>query len=396
MRSEIEAIVASLDTLERSEDVNEAYAIVDRWNRESRTRDLLDLADAIEAGCKVEGAARVSYEAVADHVEEVLALTAGEGHVDALFTLLSKERVRSVQRPRPLELRVRSFASRLGHGQTKEALIAAISRAGGHAAASEHTEVLACWMHETVLRGTALDREEVALAFHAALAKKNHPLGLLPLALLGAESEAPTYMPMYGANAISKAVQRLENGSPSTRTMPPPGEQKSPTATAVPDGALEKRLLEAVVPWTSGSKGAAEAKVFRLEPSIGTSAPGKWLLRALPLACLEGANALHAERTGSEAVWGALFAAAANGGAYTSGLGGAYGRRAAWTSLAALVDAPASATPAQVDEHAGASAFLMFGARDGWWNDVAWDIGALAVRDGGDSVAVLAATDTTD
>ena len=68
--------------------------------------------------------------------------------------------------------------------------------------------------------------------------------------------------------------------------------------------------------------------------------------------------------------------------------------RAAWTSLSALVDAPAAATPAEVDERAGACTFLMFGAPNGWWNDVAWDIGALAVRDGGASVAVLAATDT--
>jgi hypothetical protein len=62
--------------------------------------------------------------------------------------------------------------------------------------------------------------------------------------------------------------------------------------------------------------------------------------------------------------------------------------------MAALVDAPASATAAEVDERAGACAFLMFGAAGGFWNDVAWDIGVLAVRDGGASVAVLAATDT--
>lgn len=391
MASEIEVIVSSLETLERSEDVNQAYATVDRWNREGRTGDLLDLAAAIEAGCKAEGPARVSYEVVADHVEEVLALTAGSDHIDALFTLLSKERVKSVQRPRSIELRARSFASRLGHGQTKDALVSAITRAGQK---SEHTEILACWMHETVLRGTSLDREEAAIHFHAALAEKNHPLAHLPLTLLGAESEAPTYMPMYGANAISTAVQRLESGPSSTRTMPPPGDQKAPTATVVPDPALEKRLLEAVAPWMSGSNGNAEAKVFALEPSIGSSAPGKWLLRALPLACLEGAAALRAERTGPEAVWGALFAAAANGGAYSSGLGGAYGRRAAWTSLAALVDERPDAAPANVDARASACSFVMFGAAGGWWHDVAWDIGAIAVREDGASVAVLAATDT--
>src|SRR3954462_7998393 len=100
MANEIEAIVQSLRALERAEDVNQAYALVDRWNRESRTRDLLDLAAAIERSCDVAGAARLPYEAVADHVEEVLALTAGPDHIDALFALLAKQRLRSVQRPR--------------------------------------------------------------------------------------------------------------------------------------------------------------------------------------------------------------------------------------------------------------------------------------------------------
>jgi hypothetical protein len=393
MANEIDAIVQSLKSPPDG-DVNHAYATVDRWNREGRTADLLALSAAIEAGCEAEGAARIPFEAVADHVEEVLALTAGSDHIDALFTLLGRVRVKSVQRARPLELRVRSFASRLGHGQTKDALLAAIGRAGEKA---EHTEILACWMHETVLRGTSLDREEVALRFQARLAAESHALGHLPLSLLPAESEAPTYMPMYGANAISNAVQRLESGASSTRTMPPPGDQPAPTAAAVADVAVDQRLLEAVIPWTSGSNGNAEAKVFTLTPAIGKVAPGKWLLRALPLACLEPgtpAAPLRTERTGPEAVWGALFAAAANGGAYSSGLGGAYGRRAAWISLAALVAAAPDAAPAAVDALASTCTFLMFGAAGGWWHDVAWDIGALAVRPDGASVAVLAATDT--
>ncbi|MDB4938246.1 MAG: hypothetical protein JWP87_5218 [Labilithrix sp.] len=389
MPNEIEGIVAGL---RGAEDVNQAYAVVDRWNRESRTADLLELAAAIEKACDVTGAAKFPYEAVADHVEEVLALTAGPDHIDALFTLLARDRVRSMQRPRPPEMRVRAFASRLGHGQTKAALDATIARLGDK---KENVEVLACWMHETVLRGTALDREPAIAAFHARLAAEKHPLGELPLTLLESESEAPTYMPMYGANAISKAVARLESGPTSTRTIPPPGEHDAPRTSRIEDPALEARLREAVGPWTTGSNGKAEAKVFRIEPAIASASPGRWLLRALSLECIEGAQALlHAERSGPDAVWGALFAAAANGGAYSSGLGGAYGRRAAWTSLAALVDAPATATAAEVDAVAPSSQFLVFGASGGgWWNDVAWDIGTLALRPGGASVAVLAATD---
>ena len=390
MANEIDAVVESLKSLPAG-DVNHAYAIVDRWNRESRTADLLGLAAALESRCDVDGAARIPFEAVADHVEEVLALTAGSDHIDALFSLLGRVRVKSVQRARPLELRVRSFASRLGHGQTKDALLAAIGRAGTN---DEHTEILACWMHETVLRGTALAREDVALRFQAQLTALGHPLGHLPLSLLPAEAEAPTYMPMYGASAISNALQRLESGAVSTRTVPPPDEQPAPTPSRAVDGAVERQLFEAVTPWTSGSNGKAEAQVFGLDPPIGTAAPGRWLLRALPLECLDGAAALSAERTGPEAVWGALFAAAANGGAYSSGLGAAYGRRAAWSSLAALVAAPAGASLTAIDALASSCTFLMFGGSGGWWHDVAWDLGVLAVRPGGASVAVLAATDT--
>ena len=154
-----------------------------------------------------------------------------------------------MQRPRPREMRVRAFASRLGHGQTKDALNAAIARLGDK---KEHAEVLACWMHELVLRGTSLDRESAVVKFHARLAEEKHPLGGMPLTMLEAESEAPTYMPMYGANAISKAVARLESGPQSTRTIPPPGEHVAPRTTRIDDAALEARLREAIVPWTDG------------------------------------------------------------------------------------------------------------------------------------------------
>lgn len=397
MGTEIDGIVNSL---RGAKDVTQAYATVDRWNREGKTRDLLDLSAAIEKGSDGQGADRFPYEAVADHVEEVLALTAGADHVDALFELLARERVRSVQRPRSRDLRVRAVASRLGYGQTKDALLAALRRAGEK---NEHEEVLACWMHETVMRGTSLDREEPAIAMHDRLARKGHVLGGMPLTLLPSESEAPTYVPMYGANAISKAVQRLEQGPTSNRTMPPPNDDEPPRATRIEDAKLEERLREAVLPWTNGSNGVAEAKVFQLATAI-TTPPGRWLLRALPLECLSGesgrspasgtSSGLHAERVGPESVWGALFSAASNGGAYSSGLGGAYGRRAAWTTLAALVDAPADATPQQIDERARKASFLLFRAEGGWFNDIAWDIGTLAVREGGKTVAVLAATDT--
>ena len=50
-----------------------------------------------------------------------------------------------------------------------------------------------------------------------------------------------------------------------------------------------------------------------IEPALTIEGPGRWLLRALDLTSVAG-DKVRAERTGPEAVWGALFGAAANGG----------------------------------------------------------------------------------
>src|SRR5437764_1457591 len=82
------------------------------------------------------------------------------------------------------------------------------------------------------------------------------------LALLAAEREAPTYMPMYGEGAIDRAVARLEGGPTSARTIPPPGEGDTPRATRVVDDAADARLAAAFGPWTEDSNGEIEAGVF--------------------------------------------------------------------------------------------------------------------------------------
>lgn len=386
MATEIDGIVRSL---RGANDVTQAYASVDRLNREGRTSELVELWAAIEKACDVKGAERFSYEALADHVEEVLALSADTDRVDALFGLLARDRVRSLQTPRSRAERIRAAASRLGHGGSRETLLATIARAGDR---RENEEILACWTQELVLRGASLSGDDVAVRFRDRLSAQRHPLAALPLALLDSETEAPTYMPLYGASAISTAVAALEEGPTSMRTMPPPGAGEAPSATPIADETHERALREAVRPWLDGSNGKAEARIFKLSPAARSA--GSWLLRALGLASLEGATKIRVDRVGAEAAWGALFAAAANGGAYGSGLGGAYGRLAAWTTTAALIDAPLDAPPSRVDAEARRASFLMFGADGGWFYDVAWDLGVAALRPGGESVAVLAATDT--
>jgi hypothetical protein len=371
--------------------VARACTVVEGWAKSERWNELFALGAELEASCDPGDKARRGYfETLADHVEDQLALGTTDASVDALLALALKPRERSVEVPRPQSVRLRAFASRLGYAQTAETFLAALERAKEGA---EYTELFACWMFEIVLRGTSLATDQRAKRFRESLVAAGHPLAGLPLALLATEREAPSYMPLYGEKGLGRAIDALASGPMSVRTIPPPADGAAVRATREDDASLVERMLSAVRPWTEGKNGKAEAKVFALEPPVASGSVGSWLLRALPLESASPSARLDVSRTGPEGVFGPLFSAASNGGAYSSGLGGAYGRLAAWTSLGALVGAGPTADVGTIDKLASTSTFLTFRAPGPWFHDVAWDLGALALRAGGRSVAVLAATD---
>lgn len=369
MASEVEAVV---EQLERARDAEGACKTADGWAESGRMADLAALASALVGGRGGE-----QRTALLDHVTEKLAAARSPEAVDAILALA---------RSSPDTARTRAFASRLGFATDVETLGAALVR---HADASgEARELFACWLHELVLRGVPVAEVPAARSLHESLAKSGHALGALPLRLLPCERETTSYLPMFGEEGIEEAVESLQRGSVSMRTLPPPAEHEAPRIEVEEDGKITARLAEAVKAWKK-----VEAKVFRLTPPIASGDVGKWLLRALPLASLEGAPKLTADRTSADQAFGVLFAAAANGGAKDPGLGGAYGRLRAWTSFAALVGMPEGARPDEIDGRATQVGFVLFRAPGGWFFDVAWDVGVLALRDGGATCAVVAATD---
>ncbi|MCW5836490.1 MAG: hypothetical protein KIS78_29090, partial [Labilithrix sp.] len=354
------AIDETVGFLKDEPGVARACEVVEAWAKAGRAEELVLLAEALESRADpADPETRGRFEAVADHVEDQLALTAGDAAIDALLALSLMVRERSVEVPRPRALRLRAFASRLGYGHTAEAFLGALKRAGARA---EHQELFACWMHEVVLRGTSLADDARARRFAERLAESGHPLAGLPLALRATEREAPSYMPLYGDKGLGRAIDALTSGPLSARTVPPPADGAAVRATRVVDAAVEERMTSAVRPWAEGKSGKVEAKVFALEPQVSSSAVGSWLLRALPLESTTATARLEVARTGPEGVFGPLFSAASNGGAYSSGLGGAHGRLAVWASLAALVGAPDGAAVDAVDALSTHAAFLTFRA----------------------------------
>ena len=385
------ASTASIVELCTSEDgVAKACETIEAFAENGQWQELAGLATSLEdravAAAKAD---RVYFETVLDHVEDHLAICKGDGAVDAMLALSLTERHASVILPRSHTLRTRAFASRLGFGQPPDALAAALGRAGER---PEYRELFACWLHELVLREHTLV-DPAVLRFHASLA--DHPLGGLPLVLRRTERETPSYMPLYGDASLGSAIEALASAPRAGHTIPPPANGAHVTARPA-EG--DPRLEAAVKPWSEGRKGKVEAKVFALSAEVPANAAGSWLLRALSLDATADSPKLESVRVEPQAVFGTLFAAAANGGAYSAGLGGAYGRLAAWTTYGGLVGAAdpaaydASALDA-IEARASGAVFLSFRAQGPWFHDVAWDLGFLALRSEGTSVAVLAATD---
>lgn len=373
-------------TKDTSEDgVNRVCVEIADWAKDGHAAELAVLARGLEAAAT--SAQADAYEKVVDLVEDQLALTQNDVAIDAILALSEEPRAKSVVVPRTGHARKCAFASRLGYAQTKEAFVSALKRHTG-----KHRDLFACWMQELVLRRVSLAKEPAAIALAEELAKEDHPLAGLPLELRALEREAPSYMPLYGDRGLTGVLEALANAPMSARTMPPPAEGKDVAMTEVPVSPL---LASAVKPWQDSKRGKVEAKAFELSAALTPNLLGSWLLRALPLASTKNVprEGLECKRVQPEAIFGPLFAAAANGGAYSSGLGGAYGRREAWVSLGALAGAEDGANVDAIEKSALKTVFLAFGAEGPWFYDVAWDIGILALQDDGKRVVVLAATD---
>lgn len=315
-------------------------------------------------------------------LHETLVRWVSEARLDDIFALASR-----LSQGADGKRRVRELATRLGSVARTATFLEAVGQLGKQ---DERLDLMACWAHELVLRGHGIDREPTVRAFRERLEEARHPLAVLPLVLQHVESEAPSYMPMFGDEALAQAVTLLESGSMSLRSVPPPPSEATSVATRVTTGA-EPRALAPVATWKN-----REAVAFDLAPPVRPTALGRWLLRALGLTSLEATTSLEVTRMDGPQVFGSIFAAAANGGASGIGLGGAYGRHAAWTSLAAITGASEGATTAAVADRVERTTYLSFRGEGPFWFDVAWDIGILALRPDGASAFVLAASDTDE
>lgn len=306
-----------------------------------------------------------------------LATTRDERHTEeALKLSVDGEGSRPVRFGIPFGARRAAYiAGLLAYAQTPETLYTLLDR---YADTPVYTETIACVVQESLFRGVGVAGHPSVERLWQRLQRDRHPLASLPLTLLP-EEEA------------EEESEALPNSASNT-------ERRAVDITTDQD---RDRITAAVANWVEESNGRVAARVARLEPPassaedvtpalLGTLGP-EFDRDAEPD---QPAGRSIFQVTLSEA-FAYLFSAARNGGAYNYGLGAAYGRHETWLSVAGLCGAEPDADFETVARSAAQSDWLCFDTAGGWFDSVrVWEIGLVALRPGGATLAALAATDT--
>ncbi|MFE0357787.1 DUF6183 family protein [Streptomyces nigra] len=324
------------------------------------------------------------YRSVFNHLLRLLAMTPGPENVEQALRLL-----RAASRGNRKV--ARHAASLLADGQAAKDLGIVFAGGSSRAAAAASDEFRACLLQELLLRNVTIAELSAIHAWATSPHWRHHPLAWLPLELSVTEERPP--LPSYSMGGTAYALPYGSEGGPNiTLGSVTPLPQAIDTTTA----EFRSAAATAVANWAEESNGRSEAGSFELAAPVEAAfLPG--LLASLGLECLKSVGsdkdfALSACRP--ENVWRMLFAAASTGGAYNDGVYGAYGRLAAWRSLAALSGTSTAAPFGEVEQNTQKCDWYSFGAATEWFESVAWDIGLVSVAPGARRIAVLAATDT--
>ncbi len=381
-----------LASLVGARDWNPQFAQIRDWAAADRADDLLAIGAALTDDAQTPGVELVVRQSVFDALERTLALTPGLSQTEAAWSLLTLGETQRLclSLRRTLAQRQADTASLFAQAQPPDVLAALFAR---HGAEPQHLEMLACLAQEMVLRGTSIP-DPTAEFWEHRVVDAEHPLARLPLRLLPPESAFRQFLPQHGPQTQSWSSPALP--AEEIKPLPAPIEMSIRWMESELSAEEKANTEAAAANWEQESNGKLETRLFRADVVVPAEAVTDAQVLSLPLECLAGATKLDlwlVPYCAADAV-AVLFSAASTGGAYNRGLGGAYGRLAAWRSAGALAGSDSSASVEDTAALAGACAWSFCIAKSEWFYDVAWDLGLLALRPDGRTLAVLAATDT--
>ena len=382
MVDRVQQIVATLPELT---DVSGVCEVAERRLAEADAAFVAELGIALAERDRSVAGQVWQYGHVFDHLLRLLATTPGQKNAEQALRLVAA--ARSAVRNRDPYM-----ASLLASGQRPEDL--AVVFAGGGVPGGASEELRACLVHEMVLRGVEVTEAPGIARWASSPHWRRHRLGWLPLSLSSIE-EAP-YLPRYSAGPISDYSRPLGPSEGPGLLLGRALTARVPAARETTTPSMASAMAVAVAGWAEESNGHIEARVFDLAGPVDAEVVPD-TLAAVGLECLRGLtrrSRFSISACPPTRAWQALFMAASAGGAYNGGYLGAYGRLAAWRSLAGISGAAEGTSATEVERQVQTCDWFSFDADTNWFDQVAWDIGLASVRPGRQRLAVLAATDT--
>ncbi|MFH9198747.1 DUF6183 family protein [Streptomyces anulatus] len=388
MNTELSRTVAGLSAADPAD--------ISALGREIRSRVASgDCSWAGELGAEIASRASGSdspgnHAAVLGHVLRALAAEPGPDSLRELLRVPASPSADATER-REAE---RWLASLVAHGHGIGDVERTVFAEGN---ASVHSgELTACLVHEYVLTGVPLESFPGFSARAASLVAEGHPLGALPPVLL--PPECGLRRPPNAGDGWTWTMPPWYTAPLATRPLKATASMRRRTAavdlTELSGPAFAEAAGAAVQHWCAQSNGKIAAQEFWTpDPVRAEDFPA--VLERLPLTAWpaeEGPSEPHPATP--DTVFRTLLTAAVRSPAYGSGLHGAYGRLAAWHSLAGLTDVPADRPLAEVAEAAGRTTWLRMAPSSSWFYEIVWDLAVAALRPDGQGIAVLAATDT--
>jgi len=373
-----------LTGLKGARDVNAHFREIERWVAEKIHDRLEGLIGALIPMVSNTKPDRWQFRSILDHLRRQLAMNPGRQNLALLLTQLVNEGLPTLQ--------LRESSARFADAQEPDAIVAALEDYETRGELAEFFYVLA---HEAVLRGKLDHSIPIAIRLAARIRQEEHLLARLPLRLSDLEADAPAFLTHYSTYGSGNASTSTSGGWKEDRPDVLARPEPSPTFRETSNPERVEGTVGSIRTWLDGSNGKFEVRFFEFEEPIPNQMISTSLLLSLELGCLSEVSeeAIKLKRLTASQGFSHLFSAAATGGAYTSGDGGAYGRLAAWQSMLALT----GCSSVEIDltsDHARRCSWFSFWAQGGWYYDVAWDLGLAVLSGDGKSVAVFAATDT--